>query len=190
MRVRETSNSIMDDFHGKQPSVLKRGNAQQRKLRARVERNQSRRTALHRQHLERAHRGARSRTSPFRRFAQAVSNAAGRPWSFVTACGLILVWGLTGPLFDFSDRWQLMVNSGTTIVTFLMVFLIQNTQNRDTEALRLKLDELLLATEQARKEFVAIEDLADEDLRELEDDLKGQWQGGGPDTRSEARPVR
>jgi low affinity Fe/Cu permease len=156
----------------------------QRRLLARERRSgrkQSRRIALHRQHLERAHQRAQAKMGPFRRFAQAVSSATGRPWAFVSACSMIVLWAGLGPLFDFSDRWQLMVNSGTTIVTFLMVFLIQNTQNRDTEALRLKLDELLLASEQARKEFIAIEDLADEDLRELENDLKGLCQDSGPD---------
>jgi len=182
----------MSELTSRQLSVLKRGNARQRKLRAhaaRFDRRQARRNALHRQHLERAHHGARAKTSPFRRFAQAVSSATGRPWAFVTACSLIVLWAVLGPLFDFSDRWQLMVNSGTTIVTFLMVFLIQNTQNRDTEALRLKLDELLLASERARNEFIAIEDLADDDLRELEDDLKGLSQDGGPDRSREQSPV-
>lgn len=170
-----------------QRSVLKRGNAQQRKLRAQRARTDSRarrHDVLHRRHLERAQR-ASGRGMPFRRFAQAVSNAAGRPWAFVLATLLIVLWAAAGPFFDFSNRWQLVVNSGTTIVTFLMVFLIQNTQSREAEALRLKLDELLLANETARNEFVAIEDLSDEELRELEDDLKSKSQNGGPDSGSD-----
>ena len=100
----------------------------------------------------------------------------GRPWAFVAAVVLILAWGISGPIFGFSDTWQLVINTSTTIVTFMMVFLIQNTQNRDTEALRLKLDELILAIENARNEFVAIEDLGDEELEALERDLKGECQ--------------
>lgn len=180
-----TANTIMGEFPMTRRSVLKRGNAQQRKLRAqraRTDRRARRHDALYRRHLERAYRVS-GRGMPFRRFAQAVSSAAGRPWAFVLAAALIALWAAAGPIFDFSNRWQLAVNSGTTIATFLMVFWIQNTQNRETEALRLKLDELLLATDAARNEFVGIEDLADEDLRELEDDLKRRSQRG-PDSDS------
>lgn len=128
---------------------------------------------LHRAHLARTReRASHSRGNIFRRFAQATSSAMGRPWAFVVAALLIVVWAMTGPLFGFSDTWQLVVNTSTTIVTFLMVFLIQNTQNRDTEALRLKLDELILATEKARNEFVTIEDLSDEELKALEAELR------------------
>jgi len=109
---------------------------------------------------------------PFRRFARATSAAVGRPWAFCTAVLVVVVWAALGPVFAFSDTWQLVINTGTTIVTFLMVFLIQNTQNRDTEALRLKLDELILATRGARNEFVDIDDLDDEQLQELERDLR------------------
>jgi low affinity Fe/Cu permease len=84
--------------------------------------------------------------SPFTRFARWASRATGHPATFVTAVLIIVVWALTGPIFGFSDTWQLVINTGTTIVTFLMVFLIQNTQNRDSEALQLKLDELIRAT--------------------------------------------
>src|SRR6185312_3632233 len=82
----------------------------------------------------------------FRRFAQAASSAMGKPWAFSCAAGVVALWALLGPLFHFSDTWQLVINTGTTIITFLMVFLIQHTQNRDTEAIRLKLDELILAS--------------------------------------------
>lgn len=108
----------------------------------------------------------------FRRFAQATSSAVGRPWAFVVALLVILVWAATGPMFGFSDTWQLVINTGTTIITFLMVFLIQNTQNRDADALRLKLDELILATDAARNEFVTIEDLSDQELAALEQELR------------------
>jgi len=130
---------------------------------------------VHKDHLDRTRQRASSgRRDPFRKFAQATSSAMGKPWAFITAALVIVVWALTGPLFGFSDTWQLVVNTSTTIVTFLMVFLIQNTQNRDTEALRLKLDELILATKGARNEFVTIEDLSDEELQALERELRAR----------------
>lgn len=85
----------------------------------------------------------------FSRFAQRLSNWSGRPPTFVIALGLILAWAISGPFFDFNDTWQLVINTSTTIVTFLMVFLIQNTQNRDTDALHIKIDELLRSTRRA-----------------------------------------
>src|SRR6201981_3467569 len=101
----------------------------------------------------------------FRIFARHSSIALGSAWAFAGALLVILVWVLTGPMFHFSDTWQLVINTATTIVTFLMVFLIQNTQNRDTKALHLKLDELLRALEGARQEiFVDLEDKDDEEL--------------------------
>jgi low affinity Fe/Cu permease len=111
--------------------------------------------------------------SPFRRFAHQASAALGRPWAFTGAVGIVVVWATLGPIFHFSDTWQLVINTGTTIITFLMVFLIQNTQNRDTEALRLKLDELILATRGARNTFVDIDDLDDDQLAQLERELRG-----------------
>ena len=101
----------------------------------------------------------------FTRAASAVSTAVGSPWAFLVAAGVIVVWAITGPIFNFSSDWQLWVNTGTTIVTFLMVFLIQNTQNRDARAIHLKLDELLRAVPGARKEFMEAEE---EDLDEIE----------------------
>uniref|UniRef100_UPI0005B26CA5 low affinity iron permease family protein n=1 Tax=Methylobacterium sp. B34 TaxID=95563 RepID=UPI0005B26CA5 len=86
----------------------------------------------------------------FSRFARWMERQSGRPGAFVTAFAVVLVWGVTGPLFHFSDTWQLVINTGTTIVTFLMVFIIQNAQNRDTQAIHLKLDELIRATRFAR----------------------------------------
>jgi low affinity Fe/Cu permease len=102
----------------------------------------------------------------FARIAGQVANAAGSSWAFCLAALVVIVWAITGPVFGFSDTWQLVINTGTTIVTFLMVFLIQNTQNRDTKALHLKLDELLRAQSGAReREFIALEDRDEEELK-------------------------
>ncbi len=108
----------------------------------------------------------------FRRFAHRTSEIVGSPWSFVIAVIIIAVWAITGPLFQFSDTWQLVINTSTTIVTFLMVFLIQNTQNRDAKAMHLKLDELIRAVEQARNNLVDLEDLPDEELAKLGEEFK------------------
>lgn len=103
----------------------------------------------------------------FRRFSTAISASMGSPWAFVLAFFVIIVWGFSGPLFQFSDTWQLVINTSTTIVTFLMVFLIQNTQNRDSRALHLKLDELIIAMKGARNKLVIAEEMNDEDLKKL-----------------------
>lgn len=108
----------------------------------------------------------------FRKFASIVSRAVGSPWAFVLAALLIIGWGLSGPIFDYSDTWQLVINTTTTIITFLMVFLIQNTQNRDAEAIHLKLDELIRAVHTARTGLVDLEELSDEKLDELRDEFK------------------
>ena len=108
----------------------------------------------------------------FSRMAQAVASWTGHPVSFLLACAVVVVWIVTGPMFDYSDTWQLVINTGTTIVTFLMVFLIQNTQNRDVLTVQLKLSELVLAMKGAENRFAAIEDLTDEELEELDDQCK------------------
>ncbi|HYJ32781.1 MAG TPA: low affinity iron permease family protein [Candidatus Binatia bacterium] len=114
-----------------------------------------------------ARRQAPARRSWFTRFAKATSRAAGRPGAFAVAAAIIVVWGLTGPMFHYSDTWQLVINTGTTIVTFLMVFLIQNTQNRDSEAVHLKLDELIRALEGAHNALLDLEDLDDKELDKI-----------------------
>jgi len=108
----------------------------------------------------------------FRKFSARVSEAAGKPIVFLAAAIIVLIWVLSGPVFGFSDTWQLVINTGTTIVTFLMVFLIQNTQNRDGKAMQLKLDELLRAQKGARTSLVELEDLDDEELSALIDEFK------------------
>jgi low affinity Fe/Cu permease len=118
----------------------------------------------------------------FRKFAQAASRAVGSPWAFIIASLIIVVWAVTGPLFGYSDTWQLVINTGTTIITFLMVFLIQNTQNRDAKAIHLKLDELLKGVKGARTDLVDLEDLTDEEL----DDLQGYYERLHKDAASHA----
>src|SRR5947208_6376257 len=104
----------------------------------------------------------------FRRVAHRTAAEVGRPWAFATALFIILAWAVTGPMFHFSDTWQLVINTGTTIVTFLMVFLIQNTQNRDARAMHLKLDELIRSIKGARNHLVDLEELSDEELDRLQ----------------------
>ena len=108
----------------------------------------------------------------FRIFARRSSVVLGSAWAFTGAILIIIMWALTGPTFHFSDTWQLIINTGTTIVTFLMVFLIQNTQNRDAKAMHLKLDEVIRALAKARNEMVDLEDLSDEELDRLEKQFK------------------
>jgi len=108
----------------------------------------------------------------FRIFARKSSAILGSAWAFTGAVLIILIWALTGPTFGFSDTWQLIINTGTTIVTFLMVFLIQNTQNRDAKAVHLKLDEIIRALKGARNELVDLETLSDEDLAKLEEQFR------------------
>jgi len=104
----------------------------------------------------------------FRIFANRSSLVLGSAWAFAIAILIIVVWGITGPMFDFSNTWQLIINTGTTIVTFLMVFLIQNTQNRDAKAAHLKLDEIIRALKGARNQLIDLEKLSDQDITSLE----------------------
>src|SRR5205807_3307584 len=110
-----------------------------------------------------------SNGSPWRfsNFARWMATASGKPATFAIALFIVIVWAATGPIFGYSDTWQLVINTGTTIVTFLMVFLIQNTQNRDTQALQLKLDELIRANKGARNFLLDLEDMDDERLEQL-----------------------
>jgi low affinity Fe/Cu permease len=103
----------------------------------------------------------------FRKFAQITSAGVGSSWAFISAVLIIVVWAITGPMFHYSDTWQLVINTGTTIITFLMVFLIQNTQNRDAKAIHLKLDELIRGVKGARTSMVNLEQLSDKDLERL-----------------------
>jgi low affinity Fe/Cu permease len=111
-------------------------------------------------------------SGPFRRFAARTSELSGTATAFLLAVALIIVWAATGPLFHYSDTWQLVINTSTTIVTFLMVFLIQNTQNRDAKAIHLKLDELLKGVKGARTQLVDLEDMSDEEIEQLRGEFK------------------
>lgn len=124
----------------------------------------------------------------FRRAATRVSNLAGTATVFLLAAMVVVVWALTGPIFNYSDTWQLVINTGTTIVTFLMVFLIQNTQNRDGKAVQIKLDELIRATSGARSQYVGLEDFSDDDLATLEQGFKRMAQN--PDSARAIEKMR
>jgi len=130
----------------------------------------------------------------FRVFARHSAIALGSAWAFAGAVLVILVWILTGPMFHFSDTWQLVINTATTIVTFLMVFLIQNTQKRDAKAAHLKLDELIRALKDARNELVDLENLSDEELKKLEEQFKSMRKraedDGSPSRHAEPSELR
>jgi low affinity Fe/Cu permease len=113
-------------------------------------------------------RTAHSSRLSFSELARRTACVLGSPVAFATACGVVLLWALSGPLFHYSDTWQLVINTGTTIVTFLMVFLVQNTQNRDARALHLKLDELLRSMKSARNKLIDLENCTDEEIDQLE----------------------
>jgi low affinity Fe/Cu permease len=120
----------------------------------------------------------------FREFACRVSDAVGSHWAFIVALVIVLIWGITGPIFHFSDSWQLVINTGTTIVTFLMVFLIQATQNRDGKALQLKLDELIRAQRSARNVFADLEHASEEELKQFEKEFHDLHRRGNPPTKA------
>ena len=104
----------------------------------------------------------------FHEFAKKLASAVGLPWAFIGALIIVTVWSATGPLFNYSDTWQLVINTGTTIVTFLMVFLIQNTQNRDAKAIHLKLDELIRCLKGARNTLIDLEEMSEQELDHLQ----------------------
>lgn len=110
-------------------------------------------------------------TRIFDKAAQWIARQCGRPPIFAVACGVVVVWAIAGPIFRFSDTWQLVINTGTTIITFLMVFLIQNTQNRDTGAMQIKLDELIRVTKAARNRLLDLEDLTEEEMSRIKAEL-------------------
>lgn len=140
--------------------------------------------------VQKSHLGSLfSRGGVFTRFAKWTARASGHPGTFLLAVFVILVWAVSGPLFRFSDTWQLVINTGTTIVTFLMVFLIQNTQNRDSQAVQIKLDELLRAVNGAHNAMLDLEELTDEELEqtresyiELAREAKEELRNGKSDT--------
>lgn len=108
----------------------------------------------------------------FRKFSSVTSDIVGSSWAFMIAVLIIIIWAASGPAFGYSDTWQLVINTGTTIITFLMVFLIQNTQNRDAKAIHLKLDELLRAVEGARTSMANLENMPDEELKRLQEEFQ------------------
>lgn len=108
----------------------------------------------------------------FHKIAQKTSNAVGSAWAFIAAILIIILWAASGPIFHYSDTWQLVINTGTTIITFLMVFLIQNTQNRDAKVLHLKLDELIRVIDKARNHLVDLEDLSEDELDKLQKEFE------------------
>ncbi|WP_424812438.1 low affinity iron permease family protein [Roseococcus sp. YIM B11640] len=108
---------------------------------------------------------------PFASLAQRAAQEAGRPWAFIAALAVVVAWAVSGPIFDYSDTWQLVINTGTTVITFLMVFLIQHAQNRDTQAIQLKLDELIRATQGAHNRLIALENQSEETLEEVKKEL-------------------
>ncbi|HUS24183.1 MAG TPA: low affinity iron permease family protein [Candidatus Binatia bacterium] len=135
-----------------------------------------------------------NRSSWFNRFAKWASRATGRPAAFIVALSVVLTWAITGPIFGFSDTWQLVINTGTTIVTFLMVFVIQSSQNRDTEALQIKLDELIRTTRGAHNALLDLEDLDEKELNRIRDEYeelarraRQQLERGRSDTGTGAR---
>lgn len=127
------------------------------------------------------------RGGTFSTFAKAIAFASGQPWAFGTAVSVVVIWAVTGPLFEYSDTWQLVINTGTTVVTFLMVFLIQNTQNRDSQAIQLKLDELIRATKGAHTAVMDSEQLTDDELTRIKHAYTALAEKGRADLRKGAK---
>jgi low affinity Fe/Cu permease len=119
----------------------------------------------------------------FERVANIIAKAMGRPLTFLLCVLLVVVWALTGPLFHFSDTWQLVINTGTTIITFLMVFLIQNSQNREGQALQAKLDELILAMHDAQNRFVGLEQRTEKEIEEMRTEVAAEAEAAGGDAQ-------
>ena len=129
----------------------------------------------------------------FVRFATLTAKIAGKPWTFLACCGIVLLWAVSGPVFKFNETWQLVINTGTTIITFLMVFLIQNTQNRDGAAMQAKLDELLFAQRHADTRFIGIEHLTDQELEAILQEVEARGiavHSGKPAAPIKGRPGR
>ena len=120
--------------------------------------------------MDMAHNG--SQPLNFSSIARVASGALGSPWAFVLACAVVIVWAVTGPYFEYADAWQLVINTGTTIITFLMVFLIQHTQNRDARAFHLKLDELIRSTNAARNKLIDLESCTDQELDDMQKEFE------------------
>jgi low affinity Fe/Cu permease len=137
---------------------------------------------MHGQHEE-----AQAESFNFADSARKTSVMLGSPWAFALACAAVVVWGIAGVFFHFSNAWQLVINTGTTIATFLMVFLLQNTQNRDAKALHLKLDELIRSTKTARNRLIDLENCTEQELNELQDEFERMRKRGG---RRDARDTQ
>ena len=126
----------------------------------------------------------------FRKFSHRTSEMVGSSWAFLLAALTVVIWLVTGPIFKFSDTWQLVINTGTTIVTFLMVFLIQNTQNRDAKAMHLKLDELIRSNSKARNALIDLEDLNDEQVQEIQKSFQHMHHSEIPEVRNLAKKLQ
>jgi low affinity Fe/Cu permease len=125
----------------------------------------------------------------FTRIASGMATLAGQPYTFILALSTIIIWGISGPIFQWSDTWQLVINTGTTIVTFLMVFLIQNAQNRDASAMQVKLDELIRAVAGARNELIGVEHLTDIEICRIRDALETELEGDDTTRRQRAEAL-
>ena len=129
----------------------------------------------------------------FVRFATLTAKIAGKPWTFIACVGIVLVWAVSGPIFQFNETWQLVINTGTTIITFLMVFLIQNTQNRDGAAMQAKLDELIYAVKNADARFIGIEHLTERELDKILEEVEKRGvevHSGKPARAIRGKPAR